>query len=92
MVIESFTVRFEGDDMGQLVISGLDPQVLTVLGVRAASHGRTVELEARQILTEATTIATATDWANVDAIHERLATSNREFSDSVELLREDRGR
>ncbi|MGI8982483.1 MAG: FitA-like ribbon-helix-helix domain-containing protein [Pirellulaceae bacterium] len=78
--------------MGQLVISGLDPQVLSVLGVRAASHGRTVEAEARQILTEAIGTPSGSAWAGVDAIRERLAASNRSFGDSVELLREDRGR
>lgn len=78
--------------MGQLLISGLDPQVLTILGNRAASHGRTVEGEARQILTEAIGSAHGNEWTEVDAIRERLAASNRNFSDSAELLREDRGR
>jgi plasmid stability protein len=79
--------------MGQLVISGLDAQILRALGARAAAHGRTVEGEARQILTEAASISHGgNEWAAVDAIRERLATSNRAFSDSAELLREDRAR
>ncbi len=78
--------------MGQLVISGLDAQVLTVLGTRAATHGRTVEGEARQILTEAAGTPQASEWTAVDAIRERLAASSRAFSDSTELLREDRAR
>ena len=78
--------------MGQLLISGLDPQILSVLGARAASHGRTVEGEARQILTEAIGTPSGNAWTGVDAIRERLEASNRTFDDSVELLREDRGR
>ena len=31
-------------------------------------------------------------WGPVDAIHDRLSASGRTFSDSVDLLREDRGR
>ncbi len=77
--------------MSELVISDLDAIVLTRLGVRAASHGRTVEGEAKQILAEA--VGTSGDaWATVDAIRERLAALDRAFGDSVELLREDRKR
>ncbi len=78
--------------MGQLLISGLDPQVMAVLGNRAASHGRTIEGEARQILTEAIGTPHGNEWTEVDAIRERLAASSRTFSDSVEMLAEDRGR
>lgn len=78
--------------MGQLVISGLDAQVLTILGARAASHGRTVEGDVRQIITEAVGTSNQNGWTAVDAISERLAASNRAFSDSAELLREDRAR
>ena len=78
--------------MGQLVISGLDAQVLLIWGARAASHGRTMEGEARQILTEAVGPSSGSDWSAVDAIRERLKASQRSFSDSAELVREDRAR
>lgn len=78
--------------MSQLIISGLDAQVLNILGARAASHGRTVEGEARQILTEAARTPPAGEWAAIDAIREKLAATNRTFTDSVEQLREDRVR
>ncbi|MCE9529082.1 MAG: hypothetical protein K8R36_23795 [Planctomycetales bacterium] len=78
--------------MSQLIISGLDAQVLNILGARAASHGRTVEGEARQILTEAVGMSPGDAWTAVDEIRERLEASNRAFTDSVEQLREDRTR
>ena len=78
--------------MSELVISDLDAIVLTRLGARAASHGRTVEGEAKQILAEAVGTRSGDAWAAVDAIRERLAASDRAFRDSVELLREDRRR
>lgn len=78
--------------MGQIVISGLDPQVMTGLGLRAASHGRSVEGEARQILTDAVAKPGPHDWKNVDAIRQRLTAKNGALRDSVELLREDRDR
>ncbi len=78
--------------MSQLIISGLDAQVLSVLGARAASHGRTVEGEARQILTEAVSTSPFGEWTAIDEIRERLAVSNRTFTDSVEQLCEDRAR
>ena len=78
--------------MSQLIISGLDDQLLNILGARAASHGRTVEGEARQILTEAVSSSSAGEWNAIDEIREKLAASNRTFTDSVEQLREDRAR
>lgn len=78
--------------MGQLVISGLDARVLQILGTRAATHGRTVEGEALQILTEAVGTVKGDEWSAVDAIRQRLEASNRTFSNSTELLREDRAR
>lgn len=78
--------------MSELVIPDLDAHILTRLGERAASHGRTVESEAKQILAEAVRGVTGDAWAKVDAIRQRLAASNRSFGDSVELVREDRQR
>ena len=78
--------------MSELVIPDLDAHVLTRLGKRAELHGRTVESEAKQILSEAVRGSAGDAWSAVDAIRERLAASNRSFGDSVELLREDRQR
>jgi plasmid stability protein len=78
--------------MSQLVISALDTGLLSRLGARAASHGRTEESEARQILAEAIGGSSSSSWTGVDAIRERLAASERVFGDSTTLLREDRER
>ncbi len=78
--------------MSQLTILDIDDSLMQRLQQRAAAHGQTVEAEARTILAQ--TLGTPEDdiWARVDAIHDRLAASGRAFSDSAELLREDRER
>lgn len=78
--------------MSQLTILDIDDSLMKRLQQRAAAHGQTVEAEARTILAQ--TLGTPEDdiWARVDAIHDRLAASGRAFSDSAELLREDRER
>jgi plasmid stability protein len=77
--------------MSALVIPDLDPATLARLRQRATTNGRTVETEARAILTAALQ-APADPWAAANAIHDRLAASGRAFSDSAELIREDRDR
>jgi antitoxin FitA len=77
--------------MSALVIADLDDAILTRLRERATSHGRTAEAEAREILAAA--LQAAPDpWASINAFRERLRVSGRTFSDSTELLREDRER
>jgi antitoxin FitA len=78
--------------MSALVIPDLDEATLARLRERATTHGRTVETEARAILTAALQAPPADPWAAANAIRERLAASGRTFSDSAELLREDRDR
>lgn len=76
--------------MSQLVISDLDDVTLSRLRERAARHGRTVEWEAKTILVEALPGNDA--WTGADQIFTELAATGRTFSDSVELIREDRER
>jgi plasmid stability protein len=78
--------------MQELVLTNVDDLVLQDLRVRAARHGRTPAEEAKAILTEALRSTHTDVWAPVDAIYQRLATSGRTFTDSAELLREDRDR
>ena len=78
--------------MGQLVLANVSDVVLQQLRNRASVHQRTPEEEAEAILSQTLQSKSAADWAAVDAIYERLAASGREFSDSTELLREDRDR
>jgi len=78
--------------MTTLVIPDLDGAILTRLQERAATHGRTPETEAKAILTAVLQSPPADPWAKVRAIHDHLAASGRTFSDSADLLREDRER
>ena len=78
--------------MSDLVLSDLDSRILSRLGAAAAAHGRTVEVEAKEILAAAVGARPNDNWAAVDAIRQRLAESKRTFSDRLELLREDRQR
>lgn len=75
-----------------LVIFDLDTPALDRLKERAAAHGHTPEVEAKIILEAALQPSAGDIWAEVDEIYNELAASGRAFSDSVELLREDRKR
>ena len=48
--------------------------------------------KAKAILVESLHHKRSDNWAQVDAIYERLAASGRTFTDSADLLREDRNR
>jgi plasmid stability protein len=78
--------------MAELVITDLDEVVLDHLRERASRRGRTSAEEAKAILAEALGGEGPDVWAPVDAIYRRLAASGRAFSDSADLLREDRDR
>ena len=78
--------------MRELVINNIDDLVLHDLGERAALHGRTAAEEAKAILAEALGNRSRDAWAPVDAIYQGLASSGRIFSDSADLLCEDRDR
>jgi plasmid stability protein len=78
--------------MAELVLTDVDEGVLQHLQERARCHGRTPAEEARAILAEALRGKRPDAWASVDAIYRRLAASGRSFSDSADLLREDRDR
>jgi antitoxin FitA len=78
--------------MQELVLPNVDDAVLHGLQQRATRHGRTPAEEAKAILVEALRENRPNDWGPVDAIYQRLAKSGRTFSDSAELLREDRDR
>lgn len=81
--------------MNQLIIENLDPKLTEKLQRLARQHDRTVEAEVKAIL-EAATEAEAVKqqaiaaqaWEKIDRARAKYA--GRAFSDSVELLREDR--
>jgi plasmid stability protein len=78
--------------MQELILTDVDDVVLKDLRERATHHGRTPAEEAKAILAEALRGKRPDDWAPVDAIYQRLVSSGRTFTDSAELLREDRDR
>ena len=78
--------------MAELVLTDLDEVVLHDLHDRATRRGRTPAEEAKVILAEALGGKRLDVWATVDTIYHRLAASGRTFTDSVDLLREDRER
>ncbi len=81
--------------MSQLIIENLDPKLTEKLQRLARQHDRTVEAEVKAIL-EAAIEAEAVKqqaiaaqaWEKIDRARAKYA--GRTFSDSVELLREDR--
>jgi plasmid stability protein len=77
--------------MPTFVIPDVDETVLNRLRQRADAHGRSPEAEAKAILNEALRPPDAA-WAAVRQLHQSLVSSGRSFSDSAELLREDRER
>jgi plasmid stability protein len=78
--------------MSQLVILDIEEATLEELRQRAAVHGRTAEVEAKQIIQEALQLWRAAQWSQVNAIREDLAATGQVFTDSTVLIREDRDR
>ncbi len=76
--------------MAQILIRGLEEDVVARLKDRAASRGRSLESEARSILESAAGFTAEEARRTVNDWQKRLA--GRKFSDSVELLSEDRRR
>jgi hypothetical protein len=78
--------------MAELVLTDVANEVVRELQERAHSHGRTPVEEAKAILSEVLRAKSSSAWAKVDEIYARLAASGQNFSDSADLLREDRSR
>lgn len=78
--------------MAELFITDVEDPILRELQERASAHGRSAEAEAREILAEALQLKKQAAWAQVNAFCDRLAASGRTFSDSTELIRENRDR
>jgi plasmid stability protein len=79
--------------MPNVLIRDVPASVLDALKQRSERHRRSLQQELRGILEEAassTDLQTAVEIAA--AIRSRLAASGRTFSDSVDLIREDRER
>lgn len=79
--------------MAQVLVRNLKERVVTRLKKRAAQRGRSLQAEVKQILEDAAAEADQTDvWKRIEKFRERMMRSGRTFSDSAELIREDRDR
>ena len=77
--------------MPQILVRDLDPEVVERLKARARVHGRSLQKEVKAILEEAAATLSLSEAEEVAELwQKRLA--GREYSDSAELVREDRER
>lgn len=76
--------------MARILIRDLDDKIVEHLKDRARRHGRSLEGEARQILTHAAGVSLDEARKLAQQWHKRLA--GRELPDSTQLIREDRQR
>jgi antitoxin FitA len=77
--------------MASVLVRDLDPAVIDRLKARAQEHGRSLQKELKAVLEQAAAQGT---WAearsSIERVRKRFA--GREFSDSTELIREERDR
>lgn len=79
--------------MAQVLVRNLKDKVVARLKKRAAQRGRSLQAEVKQILEDAAAEADQTDvWKRIEEFRERMRRSGKTFSDSTELIREDRDR
>lgn len=79
-----------GEIMAELLIRNLEPEVIKRLKLRAKQHHRSLQSELKSIVESATKMSLEEARKASSAWHKRL--SNRSFSDSAKLLREDKDR
>jgi len=77
--------------MAQVLVRQLNDKVVDRLKKRAKEHGRSLQSEVKTILEEAVPDYEAA-WKRIERFRKRLQQSGRKFSNSVDLIREDRDR
>lgn len=77
--------------MAQLLVRNLDPEIVERLKQRAKRHKRSLQGEAKFILEEAT-MRMSVEEAREVALSWQKRLAGREYSDSAEMIREDRER
>jgi plasmid stability protein len=77
--------------MAQVLVRQLDNKVVDRLKRRAKEHGRSLQSEVKTILEEAVPDYEAA-WKRIEGFRKRLGKSGRTFTDSADLIREDRDR
>lgn len=76
--------------MPQILIRNLEKETVERLKQRAKIHHRSLQAEVQLILENASRIQPGDFWENAQRIRENLQSRHQAFSDSAELLREDR--
>jgi plasmid stability protein len=74
--------------MAQLLVRDVPPDIVDALKRRAAEHGRSAEAEHRAILEEKLRPGRSGFWERAAALREE--TRGRIFTDSTDLIRQDR--
>lgn len=78
--------------MSQILVRGLEAETIERLKERAKRHKRSLQGEVKTIIEEAVPTRMSMDEAREAALQIRKSFGNRIFSDSSELIREDRER
>lgn len=78
--------------MPDVLIRDVSSETLTRLKKQAEAHRRSLQQELLTILEQAATVSLAETLTHARRIRKQLAATGRRFSNSVELIREDRGR
>jgi antitoxin FitA len=76
--------------MADILIRGVDPKVVARLKKQAKAHGRSLQAEAKGILENAAMVDLEAGRKLAEKI--RRSFGDRKFTDSAELVREDRDR
>ncbi len=78
--------------MPQLLVRNLQKEIVESLKQRAKANHRSLQAELALILENAAKVQPNSFWKHSASIREQLAQSKKSFSDSTELIREDRDR
>lgn len=77
--------------MAQLLVRDIEPEIIERLKAQAKRHNRSLQGEAKLILENAASVVTREDMLE-RMMHWRKKLAGKKFSDSANLLREDRAR
>ena len=77
--------------MAQVLVRQLNDKVVDRLKKRAKEHGRSLQSEMKTILEDAVPDYERA-WKRIDSLRLRLKRSSRKFTNSADLIREDRDR
>ncbi len=79
--------------MAQILVRNLNDDVVERLKARAKANSRSLQAEVKMILQHASQqVSPAEAWAAIEQFREEMKRTGRTFSDSAELIREERDR